>query len=136
MGNVNIITDKEGNEIGRADLGLASFACVTDIARKYNSKPFPYTHPEKIDEYLTPAYEKGKPYEIIQLQCFINDKSTFTTEDIPSFEKAAEKYLIQDDGRGPKKILKAIKELIEKYKEITMTYVSTYAAITVTTKEK
>ena len=134
MGNINIITDKKGNVIGRADMGLASFSCVVKIAEKYNyPKPFPFVNMlEKINDYLAPVYEKAEPYEKVQVYCFINDKTTFTTEDIPAFKKAVENCLIQEEDRGPKKILRKIKELIQEHKEITLTYQNTYAAITVT----
>jgi hypothetical protein len=134
MGNINTIKDKDGNVIGQADLGLACYAVVIEIIKKYNpDKTITFPKPGEINGLLEPAYEKGKDYEVIQLQVFINDKSTFTEEDIEAFEMAAEKCLSQNEEKGPKRVLIAVKELIEKYGEITMEYVAvTPPKITVT----
>ena len=141
MGNINIITNKEGQQVARADMGLVCFSIVIDIIKKYNpakvaGQEYFFPNPDNINELLEPCYEKGEPYEVVQLKSFINEESTFTEEDIPAFEEAIKRCKFEDEDRGPKKILIAIKKLIEEHKEIKQTYQSTYAAYTITEGEK
>jgi hypothetical protein len=118
MGNLVYVKNQDNKIIGRLYLSLSCFAIVNKIVKKYTGEYLPIFG--DINTALEPVYKQCLPHEEVQLLVFINEKTTFDTDDKSKFDAAIRLWTIENDG--PKKHLECVRSLLEKYATITLEY--------------
>jgi hypothetical protein len=136
MGNIVIISDGDGKQVGHGDHGLGCFALAGMVGGQATGKPMPIPSPDKLDEldeWLNEAIEKGTPAQSIIMVILMCDESKLTVdEDLEALDEAIRTYP-ESFQNGPKKILEKYRMLLNKHGTLHLRYSGdTCAAFTIT----
>ena len=123
MGNINYITDKDGNYVGTLDLGFLSFFVVQKIIKKYvpNFNLFTSIGDGTANKTLEKVYNNCTEAENIQMLLFINDKSKYSEKDLSAFDEAIKQYS-EEWPDAPLEIIKTVRKWLMKHKILHQSY--------------